>query len=136
MQNIVTGIVVLVMALVIGGIMFFLTTKVITYTLEQEQQAAEEVMASIDEVVALEELSLSDFIERFGEPENVNNVVCEQARCLKAHWILGTVFTDCWKKLEVILNEEERKLFYYELQDMQEIEVTQDGRELLLCLEG
>jgi hypothetical protein len=136
MQNLVTGIVVLVLALILGGLMFFLTTKVISYSIEQEKMAAEDVKNSIDEVLEMDKISLSDFIERFGEPENVNNVTCRESRCLKASWILGTIFTDCWKKLEIILDEEQENLFHKELLDMRELEVTQDEREIVLCIEA
>ncbi len=133
MQNIVTMVIVLVIVAVLGALMFTLTAKVVNYSLEQEQKAATDATAVIEELVKRDPVALGDFIEKLGEPDIVSNVTCEQSRCIKARWDISTLFTQCWKRLEVILREEEKKLFYYELVPLREITIKRGNVETEVC---
>ena len=135
MQNALTSLIMLALMLAIGAVLFVATTKVVNYSLEQETIAAEEMQLQIDEVLARESFSLSDFVEKFGEPNNVNTVNCAEERCIKARWDLSTRFVLCWKKLEVVLNEDQQSLYYYEVGDLLEVEVQQNGQDVILCLD-
>jgi len=136
MQDILTSVVVLVLVVVLGALMFMLTAKVVSYSLEQEQKAASEAMATIDELVKRDPVALGDFIEKFGEPDQVTNVTCEGSRCIKARWDLTTVFARCWQRLEVVLKEEDKKLFFYELVPLEEIKIKRGNTEVEVCAEG
>jgi hypothetical protein len=136
MQNVLTTIVVLVIATVLGALMLVLTTKVVNYSLEQEKKAADEATATIDSLVKLDHVALSDFIEKLGEPDNVTNVMCEQNRCIKARWDISTVYVRCWKRLQVILNEEQKTLFYSEVIALKEIKVKDGSVESEMCAEA
>ena len=135
MQNIFTSVVVLVLMLVLGSVLFVATTKVIDYSLKQEEIAADEMLLQIDEVLARDDFTLSDFIVKFGEPTSVNTVSCAEDRCVKAYWDLSTRFVLCWKRLEVVINEDNESLHYYEISDLMEFEAQQNGQDVILCLD-
>jgi len=134
MQNVAATLVVLLFITALGTLFFFLTTKSIEYTQQLEVQAAEDLESSIDEVLSQPDFRLSDFIAEFGEPGSVNNVVCQGERCIRARWDFSTRFVLCWKRLEVVINDETQELIYYEVQDLVELEVKENGQEAIICV--
>ena len=136
MQKIAATLVVLRFVMAIGVLFFFLTTKSIEYVERQEVMAAEELQLKIDELLAQSQVSLIDFIEEFGEPDSVNNVTCQgDQRCLRARWDFSTRFVQCWKRLEIVINDETDELVYSEVQELTELKVEEpNGQKTIICV--
>lgn len=82
----------------------------------------EALEAKIDDLLEREQVTLADFIEAFGEPQSLEAVTCQGAKCLKATWDLSYATRDCWKRLSVVINEQQRSVFFAELIDLAVIE--------------
>lgn len=70
-----------------------------------------DLQATIDELLAREDVTLSAFVEALGEPNNVEDVPCAGDTCLEATWDIGIGSNPCWQRLIVVLNEDERNVF-------------------------
>ena len=70
-----------------------------------------DVQETIDDLLAREDVTLSAFVDAFGEPKHVKNVPCAGNTCLEARWDLGIGSNPCWQRLVVVLNEDERNIF-------------------------
>jgi hypothetical protein len=117
----------LILALLIS--IAFLVTRGISEVRAQR----EELEAKISELLGREEVTLADFIEALGEPRSISVVTCEGTKCIKAAWDLSYATRECWKRLVVILNEEEKRIFYSEMQDLTVIS-REDGEAR--CIEA
>ena len=90
---------------------------------ERRVQLEERVEALLER----DAVTLLDFVELLGDPDELAVVACDGAKCVKAVWNLSYKSVDCWKRLVVVLNEEERRVFYAEWVDLIVIERTEAG---------
>lgn len=93
----------------------------------------EALEAKIEDLLEREEVTLADFIEALGEPQSLDTVTCQGAKCLKASWDLSYATRDCWKRLSVVINEQQKSIFFAELIDLAVIE--RKGEEIR-CVEA
>lgn len=70
-----------------------------------------DLQATIDDLLARDEVTLSAFVDQLGEPKNLQNVPCAGNTCIEATWDLGIGSNPCWQRLTVVLNESERNIF-------------------------
>ena len=90
-------------------------------------QQREQLEMKIKDLLERDGVTLAHFIEALGAPKSVNVVTCSGTKCIRATWDLSYATRDCWKRLSVVLNEEQRSVFFAEMTDLMVIE--RQGRE-------
>lgn len=78
----------------------------------------DELQEKIDELLGREAVTLTDFVDAFGAPDDLTKVTCEGEACLKAIWDLSTATRRCWKRLVVVLSEGKRRIFMAETREI------------------
>lgn len=81
----------------------------------------------IEALLKRDEVTLVDFVELLGNPDEMEIVTCDGAKCVKAVWDLSYGTVECWKRLVVVLKEETKRVFYSEFIDLIVIERTEEG---------
>jgi len=90
-------------------------------------QQRQQLETKIADLLERDNVTLAHFIEAFGEPKSVNVVTCGGTKCIRAIWDLSYATLQCWKRLTVVLNEEQRNIFFAELTDL--IVIERQGNE-------
>jgi len=83
----------------------------ISSSITQPETTRSDVQATIDDLLSRDEVTLSAFVDAFGEPKAVENVPCAGNTCIEVTWDLGIGSSPCWQRLVVVLNEDERTVF-------------------------
>lgn len=87
----------------------------------------EQLESKIADLLEREEVTLADFVEAFGEPKSLDVVTCQGEKCLRAIWDLSYSTRVCWKRLSVVLDEQQKGVFFAELKDL--IVIERKGEE-------
>lgn len=80
-------------------------------SISQPETTRSDVQATIDDLLSRNEVTLSAFVDEFGEPKSVENVPCAGNTCIEATWDIGIGSSPCWQRLVVVLNEDEQTIF-------------------------
>ncbi len=119
----------LVLVAAVIGVFAFLITQTATDAVSQRER----LLDTLDDLLTRESVTLVDFIEALGQPKSLETVTCEGVKCIKAVWDLSYATVECWKRLIVILNEEEQSVFYSELIDLVVLRRSEEGTR---CVEA
>ena len=124
-----------VVLIVLGVVLLGLLLYGFGLLVEREKQRQAELEQRVRELAGRESVTLTDFIALLGDPDSVSRVSCGGSQCLKAIWDLSFLFVECWKRLIVVLDEEQQRVFLLEYKDLEAMEVVREGEEEVLCVE-
>jgi hypothetical protein len=95
--------IVIVLGLLIA--ILLISTRIAT-TVEQDK-----LTDRITSLLQLKRGSIADFVEVLGEPKTVAAITCAGVKCTRAVWDLSLPTRPCWRRVVVVINEEEKTVF-------------------------